>query len=62
MEFSLLTVIFALGLAWYFGKRSGRKEAKKRECKLHRPNYVKDKVYLCQFPISPGVKSISPYR
>ena len=62
MEFSLLTVIVALGLAWFLGKRSGQKKAKKEDFKLHRPNFVKDKVYLCQFPISPEVKSISPFR
>jgi len=67
MEVSLWTLVLVVGVAWFFGKRSGQQKKSSeneeggKKSKLHRPNFVKGKVYLCQFPVSPGVKSISPF-
>jgi len=34
---------------------------KKKESKLQKPNWEKDVVYLCQFPLCPSVRTISPF-
>lgn len=52
-----LTSAFALAVYLY------RKRVRKQNEKLllHRPNWKKDVVYLVQFPVSPHVRSISPF-
>ena len=50
----------AIALAAYLYRRRVRKQNEK--LRLHRPNWKKDVVYLVQFPVSPHVRSISPFR
>jgi len=37
-------------------------QKEKDKNRLQRPNWKKDKVYLVQFPVSPHIRSISPFR
>ena len=48
-------VAFFGGLWWLRSSKMKRK-------KLLIQNFEKDKVYLVQFPVSPDVRSISPFR
>ena len=53
-----LTSAFAL-VVYIYRKRVQKKSEKGR---LQRPKWKKDVVYLVQFPVSPHVRSISPFR
>lgn len=57
--FGWLIGIVSLAVIYKFWK-SGRKEDVK-EPPLQRPDWKKDVVYLVQFPVSPKVRSISPF-
>jgi len=48
-----------IALAVYLYRKRARKQ--NEPIKLHRPNWKKDVVYLVQFPVSPHVRSISPF-
>lgn len=59
MGWTTITVAFmSIGALIWLLKRRGRNSAKGM---LHRPNWVRDRVYLVQFPVSPHVRSISPF-
>ena len=53
----VLTSAFALAV-YVYRKRVQKEKDKNR---LQRPNWKKDKVYLVQFPVSPHIRSISPF-
>jgi len=54
-----IAIASALALAVYIYRKRVQKEKDKN--RLQRPNWKKDKVYLVQFPVSPHVRSISPF-
>ena len=38
-----------------------RESIPKNECPLRKPDYQKDMIYMVQFPVSPFIRSISPF-
>ena len=57
---TVIIISSALALAVYVYRKRVQKE--KDRNRLQRPNWKKDKVYLVQFPVSPHIRSISPFR
>ena len=60
MWVSTVALTSALALAVYIYRKRVKKQNEKD--RLQRPNWQKDVVYLVQFPVSPHVRSISPFR
>ena len=60
MFYAALFLIAAITLVILIRRRRAQKEKDKN--RLQRPRWKKDVVYLVQFPISPHVRSISPFR
>ena len=55
-----IAITSAFALAVYIYRKRVQKE--KDKLRLQRPNWKKDVVYLVQFPVSPHIRSISPFR
>jgi len=56
---TVIIISSALALAVYVYRKRVQKEEDRN--RLQRPNWKKDKVYLVQFPVSPHIRSISPF-
>ena len=55
--------IGAVGSSTYFYLKPRVKEVLKMDhtVRLRKPDYKKDMIYLVQFPVSPTIRSISPF-
>jgi len=56
----MFAALTSLGVVVVVGYLWRRRKIRSREALL-KPDFVKDKVYLVQFPVSPDVRSISPF-